>query len=105
DQTTFNNTHDTLTSETTYAIAPDGSCATATCTPSTATSHTITGTDSGKTGTANLSVNKADTTTALASNHNPSTYGDVVTFTATVTANAPSTINPSNTGSVTFKDA
>src|SRR5437660_3133667 len=103
-QDQFNNTLGDVTSETTFAIAPDGSCATATCTPSTATSHTITGTDSGKTGTANLSVNKADTTTALASNHNPSTYGDVVTFTATVTANAPSTINPSTTGLVTFKD-
>src|SRR5207249_71467 len=43
-------------------------------------------------------------TTTLASNDNPSTYGDGVTFTATVTANSPSTINPLSTGSVTFKD-
>src|SRR5207302_3765535 len=45
-----------------------------------------------------------DTTTTLVSNLNPSTYGQSVTFTATVTANAPSTINPASTGSVTFKD-
>src|SRR5207237_7169425 len=51
-----------------------------------------------------LTVSKADTTTTLVSNLNPSTYGQSVTFTATVTANAPSTINPASTGSVTFKD-
>src|SRR5207237_6674658 len=51
-----------------------------------------------------LTVSKANTTTALVSTPNPSTYGQSVTFTATVTANAPSTINPASTGSVTFKD-
>src|SRR5207302_3172822 len=49
-----------------------------------------------------LTVNKASTTTALASSLNPSTYGDLVTFTATVTVNSPSTLNPSNTGTVSF---
>src|SRR5439155_8923722 len=49
-------------------------------------------------------VNKASTTTTVASSLNASTYGDLVTFTATVTANSPSTINPSSTGSVTVKD-
>src|SRR5438105_15303333 len=52
-----------------------------------------------------LTVSKADTTTTLVSNLNPSTYGQSVTFTATATANAPSTINPASTGSVTFNDA
>src|SRR5438105_4760306 len=51
-----------------------------------------------------LTVSKAYTTTTLVSNLNPSTYGDLVTFTATVTANSPSTINPASTGSITFKD-
>src|SRR5205807_8326108 len=51
-----------------------------------------------------LTISKADTTTTLIRNLNPSTYGQSVTFTATVTANAPSTINPASTGSVTFKD-
>src|SRR5438105_7382719 len=51
-----------------------------------------------------LTVSKAFTTTTLVSSLNPSTYGQSVTFTATVTANAPSTINPASTGSVTFKD-
>ncbi len=41
------------------------------------------------------------TTTTLASNNNPSTYGDSVTFTATVTATPG---NPSSVGTVTFKD-
>src|SRR5205807_8634971 len=40
----------------------------------------------------------------LVSSLNPSTYGDQVTFTATVTAKAPSTLNPSNTGTVSFYD-
>jgi hypothetical protein len=46
--------------------------------------------------TSSLVVNKADTTTTLGSSVNPSTYGQSVTFTATVTSGA--------TGSVTFKD-
>jgi len=41
-------------------------------------------------------VDKAATTTVLTSSKNPSTYGDSVTFTATVTAGA--------TGTVTFRD-
>jgi hypothetical protein len=47
-------------------------------------------------------VNKADTTTALASSSNPSTYGQAITFTATVTATPPGAGIP--TGTVTFKD-
>ncbi|UCH51375.1 MAG: Ig-like domain repeat protein, partial [Chloroflexota bacterium] len=47
-------------------------------------------------------VNKADTTTTLSSSANPSTNGQSVTFTATVTANEPGSGTP--TGTVTFKD-
>ena len=47
-------------------------------------------------------VNKAATTTALASSANPSVKGQAVTFTATVTAVAPGKGTP--TGTVTFKD-
>jgi hypothetical protein len=47
-------------------------------------------------------VNKAGTTTAVASSANPSVSGQSVTFTATVTAVAPGTGTP--TGTVTFKD-
>ncbi len=50
----------------------------------------------------NQVVNKADTTTALISSVNPSTVGQAVTFTATVTAVAPGSGTP--TGSVTFLD-
>src|SRR5205807_1396572 len=51
-----------------------------------------------------LTISKAFTTTRLVSSLNPSIYGDLITFTATVTANSPSTINPASTGSVTFMD-
>src|SRR5207302_6230151 len=51
-----------------------------------------------------LTISKAFTTTTLVSSLNPSTYGQNVTFTATVTANSPSTINPASTGSVMFMD-
>jgi hypothetical protein len=47
-------------------------------------------------------VNQASTVTALTSNRNPSTSGQSVTFTATVTAVSPGTGTPA--GSVTFMD-
>jgi hypothetical protein len=68
--------------------------------------HTIKASYSGdtnfKTSSATLTqtVNKDATTTALASSANPSVYGQSVTFTATVSANAPGSGTP--TGSVTF---
>ena len=53
-------------------------------------------------GTASQIVDPAGTATARASSANPSTYGQTVTYTATVTVNAPGSGTP--TGSVTFKD-
>src|SRR5690242_7554402 len=50
----------------------------------------------------NQNVTQAGTSTALASNLNPSTYGQNVMFTATV---APSSGTGSPTGTVTFKDS
>ena len=47
-------------------------------------------------------VNQDSTSTALSSSVNPSVYGQSVTFTATVTANAPGSGTPS--GSVIFMD-
>lgn len=49
-------------------------------------------------------VNKANTTTAVASSVNPSTYGQAVTFTAAVTP-SPSDTTTAITGSVTFKES
>src|SRR2546426_493990 len=104
-QDQFNNSLGDVTSASTFAITPDGSCVAATCTPSSATSHTVTGTDSGKTGTASLAVNKADTTTVVASSTNPSVSGQSVTFTATVSVNSPGSAAVANpSGTVTFKD-
>src|SRR5262249_29543338 len=49
-------------------------------------------------------VNKADTTTSVSSSDNPSTYGQSVTFTATV-ANVYSCVGADTpTGTVTFYD-
>ncbi|HEV8450525.1 MAG TPA: right-handed parallel beta-helix repeat-containing protein [Gaiellales bacterium] len=52
----YNNSLGDVTSATTFTIAPDGSCTSATCTATAAGPHTVTGTDAGKTGTAALSV-------------------------------------------------
>jgi hypothetical protein len=78
-------------------------------------SHTITGTftgttgwltSSGNNGTSPLVVNKASTTTTVASSANPSVSGQSVTFIATVTVNAPGSQAAANpTGTVTFYDA
>ena len=47
-------------------------------------------------------VNKAATKTTVASSHNPSVFGQSVTFTTTVAAVAPGSGTP--TGTVTFKN-
>jgi Bacterial Ig-like domain (group 3)/Putative Ig domain len=49
-----------------------------------------------------LTVNEAATTTKLLSSANPSVYGQVVTFTATVAGAAPNAYTP--TGTVSFSD-
>jgi len=51
---------------------------------------------------ANLTINKADTTTTLSSSVNPSLLNQSVTFTATVAVVAPGA--GTRTGTVTFKD-
>jgi hypothetical protein len=71
-------------------------------------SHTINASYNGdpnfntSTGSLLQQVNKADTSTTVASNHNPSVFGQSVTFTATVAAVAPGTGSPS--GTVSFFD-
>ena len=45
-----------VTSTTTIAIAPDGSCTGSTCTASVTGTHTVTGSNAGKSGTASLQV-------------------------------------------------
>ncbi|MGO8897662.1 MAG: beta strand repeat-containing protein [Isosphaeraceae bacterium] len=68
--------------------------------------HTIKASYSGDTsfktsaGTVVQTVNQDNTTTSLASSTNASVYGQSVTYTATVVANAPGSGTP--TGSVTF---
>jgi len=90
------------------ALTGNGSARTATCTTSSLAvgSHAMTAQYSGDAGNApstsaqlTQTINAAivATATVLASSQNPSTQGQSVTFTATVTGTAP-------TGSVTFKD-
>src|SRR5205823_1634709 len=73
--------------------------------------HTVTAAysgDSNFTGSDNTgspltqTVNKASTTTAVASATNPSVFGQPMVFTVTVTATSPGSGTPS--GTVTFKD-
>ena len=52
----YNNSLGDVTSTTTFTIAPNGSCTGATCTALQAGAHTVTGTNTGKTGTASLTV-------------------------------------------------
>ena len=88
-----------------------GGIATLTTSALTAGSHTITASYGGDanfnsssgalTGNPQV-VNKADTTAALASSGNPSTFGQSVTFTATLSVTSPGAGAP--TGIVTFLD-
>src|SRR5207247_1453665 len=59
----------------------------------------------GNNSAAPQSVNKANTTTTIASSLNPSVSGQNVTFTATVIVNGPGSQTVANpTGTVTFYD-
>ena len=64
--------------------------------------HSSSNNSSQSDGNNNLTVNKADTSTTVASSVNPSTYGQTVTFTATVGAVSPGSGTP--TGTVQFED-
>ncbi|MFL5927125.1 MAG: beta strand repeat-containing protein, partial [Gaiellaceae bacterium] len=55
----YENSLGNVTAKTSFAIAPDGSCSGATCTASVGGSHTVTGSDAGKSGTARLDVDAA----------------------------------------------
>jgi hypothetical protein len=88
------------------SLSGSGNTRTAQCTTSTLTagSHSIVAAYSGDaanaastSATLTQSVNKATSTTGLATSLTPSTVGTSVTFTATVSGSAP-------TGSVNFKD-
>ena len=52
----YDNSLGDVTASTTFSIGPNGSCTGANCTATLAGTHTVTGSDGGKTGTASLSV-------------------------------------------------
>ena len=52
----YNNSLGDVTLQTTFTISPNGSCTGSSCSATVAGTHTVTGTDSGKTGTATLTV-------------------------------------------------
>src|SRR5204863_233367 len=54
-----NNSLGDVTSSTTFGISPDGSCTGASCTATVTGAHTVTGTFSGKSATASLTVSAA----------------------------------------------
>jgi autotransporter-associated beta strand protein len=56
----------------------------------------------GSSGTTSESVSQGTTSATLSTSKSPTVFGEPVTFTATITANAPSTLDPA--GSVTFVD-
>src|SRR5207244_2399522 len=61
--------------------------------------------NSSTSNTVSQVVNKASTTTTLASSVNPSVFGQSVTFTATVAVTAPGTTAVADpSGNVDFKD-
>jgi large repetitive protein len=96
---------DQTTSQTLGTITLSGGKASATTAALTAGNHTIQASYNGDgnftTSTASLTqvVNRAISSTALTSSANPSTFGQSVTFTATVTGSGGTP-----TGSVTFTD-
>jgi hypothetical protein len=105
----------TINQQTLCSAATVGAAGTATCSVSTLTAgtHTITANYSGDSADSSSSgtlsggqtVNKANTTTTVVPSVNPSTFGQSVTFTATVTptsSGAAAAANP--TGTVTFYD-
>jgi hypothetical protein len=57
----YDNSLGDVTGSTTFSIAPNGSCTGASCTASVAGPHTVTGTKSGKSGTASLQVTASST--------------------------------------------
>jgi hypothetical protein len=91
----FNNPLGDVTGSTAFTIGPDGSCTGASCTATIAGAHTVTGTDSGKTDTASLSVisGVVPTLTIIASSASMN-VGDPVP-----------TISPSYSGFVNGDDA
>jgi hypothetical protein len=56
----------------------------------------------GSSGTTSETVSQGTTSATLSTSKSPTVFGEPVTFTATITANAPSTLPPA--GSVTFVD-
>ncbi len=93
----FNNSRGGVTGLTAFSIAPDGACAGALCTPASAGAHLVTGNDGGKTGTANLQVDKASQTIAFGALA-PRTFGDAdFSVSATSSSGLPVSFTASET--------
>lgn len=79
----YNNSLGDVTGGTTFSITPNGSCAGASCGATTAGAHTVTGTNTGKTGTASLGVNAGPLDhIALSPSSTTTTSGGSQTYTA-----------------------
>ena len=89
---------------TAYTTASFADSLVGTAKPVSVSGITVTGTDAGNytfntTATTTANITRSPTTTTVSSSQNPSTFGQSVTFTATVTGT-----NGTPTGTVTFKD-
>jgi hypothetical protein len=67
----FNNSVGDVTANTTFTIAPDGSCTGATCTASIPGTHTVTATNNGKSATATLEITGVASTFAFSGFFDP----------------------------------
>jgi plastocyanin len=100
----YNNLIGDVSAATTFSIAPDGSCTGATCTATKNGSHTVTGSDGGKTATATLTVQSGPVASIKVSPKTATISVDgSQTYTATSFDQFGNATNPSNvTANTTF---
>jgi outer membrane protein assembly factor BamB len=119
----YGNSLGTVTSSTIFSISPDGSCSGATCTATTAGTHTVTGTNSGKSATAAMSVSAGPLASIIVTPGTPTIaagqkqvftasgadqYGNPVALSTaawSLSSGAPGSISPTTGLTTTFQAA
>lgn len=100
----FNNLIGDVTASTSFAIAPDGSCTGATCTPANPGPHTVTATYSGDTAQASLTVNAVQASQTITFTGLPATatYGAAGPYTLNASASSGLPVTLSVSGPATL---